>query len=373
MKTFINRIIVQHIKIYPLSPALFYFWNFGSLAGLCLISQILSGLFLAMYYVPNTEMAAASVEYIMRDVPGGWWVRYLHSNGASIFFFVLYGHIARGLYYRSYTTVPAVWYSGMVIYLLVMATAFLGYVLPWGQMSYWGATVITNFFSAIPWCGKKIALWLWGGYTVGNATLGRFFSLHFFLPFLVIGVVIIHLALLHVDGSTTPLIFKNRSADIVTFYPYFFLKDGVSYIILLMVTTILVHFAPNWLGHPDNFIDANPMSTPAHIVPEWYFLPFYAILRSIPNKVGGIVCMGLAIVVLFCMPLIDRNKHVPKEIIGTNTLWRFLFGNFIGVVLLLLVIGSKPVIEPWILIGQISTFYYFLHLCVITPLVARSS
>ncbi len=364
-----TKIIQQHLNFYPISPALFYFWNFGSLAGFCLVSQILTGLFLAMYYVPNIDMAASSVEYIMRDVNGGWWIRYLHSNGASLFFFVLYLHLARGLYYRSYVILPNVWYTGMIIYVLVMATAFLGYVLPWGQMSFWGATVITNFFSAIPYCGKEIACWLWGGYTVGNATLGRFFSLHFFLPFIIAAIAVIHLALLHLDGSTTPLLMKNRSLTLVTFYPYFFLKDGISFLMLVFLSVILVHFAPNLLGHSDNFIDANPISTPAHIVPEWYFLPFYAILRSIPNKIGGIICMGLAILVLFFMPLFDSNKG-KKLFLSTNLIWRFMFGIFLGVVILLLIIGSKPVIEPYILLGQLCTIYYFFHLCVVIPMLS---
>ena len=266
--------IDSHIISYPTPINLNYMWSFGSAAGICLVIQIITGIFLAMHYTPHVDLAFSSVEHIMRDVNNGWLIRYIHANGASMFFIVVYCHIFRGLYYGSFMHPRQhLWCSGVTIFLLMMATAFMGYVLPWGQMSFWGATVITNLFSAIPVVGKSIVEWLWGGFSVGNATLNRFFSLHYLMPFLIAGMTLIHLALLHKDGSNNPL-GVNGAIDTVSFYPYFYVKDLFSFLILVLVFSFFVYFYPNLLGHPDNYIPANPMVTPAHIVPEWYFLPF---------------------------------------------------------------------------------------------------
>jgi len=290
---------------YPTPGNLTYSWGFGSLAGICLIIQILSGIFLSMHYNPHVDHAFNSVEHIMRDVNYGWFVRYTHSNGASMFFIVIYMHIARGVYYRSYKKPRHyLWFSGIILFILLMATAFLGYVLPWGQMSYWGATVITNLFTAIPYFGKDIAHWLWGGFSINNATLNRFFILHFVLPFLMVGVSLLHLILLHQYGSTKKIGVEDPN-EFTKFLPYFTIKDLFGLWVFFLVFIFLVFFEPNLLGHPDNYERANPLTTPIHIVPEWYFLPFYAILRTIPNKAGGVVCMGASILVLALLPYID--------------------------------------------------------------------
>ncbi len=285
---------------HPYPKNLSYLWGLGSIAGIALLVQILSGLFLAMHYVPNTEKAFDSVEHIMRDVRYGWLIRYIHAVGASMFFVVVYAHIARGLYYGSYKAPREVlWWAGIVIFLLMMATAFMGYVLPWGQMSFWGATVITNLFSAIPVVGKSIVVWLWGGYSVDNPTLNRFFALHFLLPFVLVAIVLIHLVALHKVGSNNPAGVDIKSKkDIIPFHPYFTIKDLVGFIAFFLIFGYFLFFYPNSLGHPDNYIPANPMVTPAHIVPEWYFLPFYAILRAVPDKLGGVLMMFGAIAVL---------------------------------------------------------------------------
>ena len=269
---------MNHLFYYPTPTSLSYFWNFGSLAGFCLIIQLISGLFLAMHYTADTALAFDSVEYIMRDVNFGWLLRYTHTNGASMFLLVVYIHMSRGLFFRSYISPREyLWYSGVCLFLLLMVTAFLGYVLPWGQMSLWGATVITNLASAIPIIGQKMAYWLWGGYSVDNATLTRFFTLHFLIPFLMVGLSLIHLALLHVDGSTNPLGLEDIY-DFIPFYPYFLVKDLLGFLTFLFVFSYLVFFEPDLLGHPDNYIRADPLSTPAHTAPGWCFLPFYAIL-----------------------------------------------------------------------------------------------
>jgi quinol-cytochrome oxidoreductase complex cytochrome b subunit len=356
----------SHIISYPTPINLNYFWSFGSTAGICLVIQIITGIFLAMHYTPHINLAFESVEHIMTDVNNGWLLRYIHANGASMFFIVVYCHIFRGLYYGSYMYPRArLWASGVVIFLLMMATAFMGYVLPWGQMSFWGATVITNLFSAIPFVGSSIVEWLWGGFSVSNATLNRFFSLHYLMPFLIAGLVIIHLSLLHENGSNNPL-GSNSNVDNISFYPYFYVKDLFSFFILALVFSFFVFFYPNILGHSDNYIPANAMSTPAHIVPEWYFLPFYAILRSIPDKLGGVLAMISAILVLFLLPIIstaDTRSTKFRPLFGL-AYW-FLVSDFI----LLGWIGQKPVESPYIEIGMFATGFYFFFLIVLIPLL----
>jgi len=356
----------SHIIDYPTPINLNYMWSFGSTAGLCLVIQILTGIFLAMHYSPHIDLAFNSVEHIMSDVNNGWLIRYLHANGASMFFIVVYCHIFRGLYYGSYMYPRgALWASGVIIFLLMMATAFMGYVLPWGQMSFWGATVITNLFSAIPFVGGSIVEWLWGGFSVSNATLNRFFSLHYLMPFVIAGLVIIHLSLLHKDGSNNPLGI-NTNVDTVPFYPYFYVKDLFAFFILVLMFSFFVCFYPNALGHSDNYIPANPLSTPAHIVPEWYFLPFYAILRSIPDKLGGVAAMISAILILLMLPLINTSQIRSSKfrpIFGV-AYW-FLVSDFV----LLGWIGQKPVESPYIEIGMGATIFYFLFLLVLVPVI----
>lgn len=354
----------SHIIDYPTPINLNYMWSFGSTAGLCLVIQIITGIFLAMHYTPHIDLAFASVEHIMTDVNNGWLLRYLHANGASMFFIVVYCHIFRGLYYGSYMYPrDRLWNSGVIIFLLMMATAFMGYVLPWGQMSFWGATVITNLFSAVPLVGGSIVEWLWGGFSVSNATLNRFFSLHYLMPFLIAGLVIIHLSILHHYGSNNPL-GVNTNLDVIPFYPYFYVKDLFSFFILVLFFSFFVIYYPNALGHTDNYIPANPLSTPAHIVPEWYFLPFYAILRSIPDKLGGVVAMVSAILVLLLLPFTNTSqirsaKFRPLYGIG----YWFLVSDF----LLLGWIGQKPVESPYIEVGMAATFFYFVFLVFLIP------
>ena len=289
---------------YPTPRNLNYWWNFGSLAGIFLLIQIITGIVLAMHYTPSVEGAFASIEHIMRDVNYGWLIRYVHMNGASFFFIVVYIHIFRGLYYGSYKSPREVlWWLGLIILLLMMATAFMGYVLPWGQMSFWGATVITNLFSAIPFVGTAVVEWLWGGFAVDNALLNRFFALHYLFPFLIVGVVILHIVALHTHGSNNPLgIDRKGPQDSIPFHPYYTIKDLFGLSFVLSIFFFVVFFAPDYLGHPDNYIPADPLKTPAHIVPEWYFLPFYAILRAIPDKLGGVLAMISAIFILFLLP-----------------------------------------------------------------------
>ena len=347
-----------------------YFWNFGALAMINLIIMIATGIFLAMHYTPHTTMAFDSVERIMRDVNYGWLLRYVHANGASMFFIVVYIHIWRGLWYGSYKAPrELLWMLGVVIFLLMMATAFMGYVLPWGQMSFWGATVITNLFSAIPLVGPDIVTWLWGGFSVDNPTLNRFYSLHYLLPFVIVGVVFLHVAALHITGSNNPLgIDPKGPQDTIPFHPYYTIKDSVGVVAYLIVFAILVFFMPNYLGHPDNYIPANPLVTPAHIVPEWYFLPYYAVLRAVPDKLGGVVLMFASIAVLFVLPWLDtspvrsmRFRPVAKWFL---LLWLVAFA-------VLLYCGGKPPEEPYVSISRAATFYYFLYFLVILPLLGR--
>jgi ubiquinol-cytochrome c reductase cytochrome b subunit len=361
---------IRHAAEYKVPKNLSYAWNFGSLAGIALIIQIITGLFLAMQYTPNVEMAFDSVENIMRNVNWGWLLRYSHAVGASMFFIVTYLHIARSLYYGSYKSPrEMVWFMGLFIFLTMMATAFMGYVLPWGQMSFWGAKVITNLFSAIPLVGEDVVVWLWGGYAVGNPTLNRFFALHFFLPFLILGIVIIHILALHVHGSNNPTgVEIKTSADTIPFHPYYTVKDFVGFGVFFIVFFYFVFFSPNSLGHPDNYIEANPLVTPTHIVPEWYFLPFYAILRSIPDKLGGVVAMFGSIIILFFLPWLDFAKTKSG---AYRPLFRIFYLIFVAVFITLGYIGGQPAEEPYITVGQICTTWYFLHFIVVLPLLSK--
>nr|QCP68882.1 cytochrome b [Cryptolestes ferrugineus] len=329
-------------------------WNFGSLLGLCLGIQILTGIFLAMHYCPNIELAFNSVAHICRDVNYGWLIRTLHANGASFFFICLYIHIGRGIYYSSYN-LKLTWMVGVTIFFLVMATAFLGYVLPWGQMSFWGATVITNLVSAIPYLGMTIVQWIWGGFAVDNATLTRFFTFHFLFPFIVAALVIIHLLFLHQTGSNNPL-GTNSNIDKIPFHPYFVFKDIVGFLLMIMFLVILTLTNPYLLGDPDNFVPANPLVTPVHIQPEWYFLFAYAILRSIPNKLGGVIALVLSIAILYIMPFINKKKFLSTQFYPIN---KILFWFFLVLVILLTWIGARPVEDPYILVGQTLTVLYF--------------
>ena len=356
----------SHIIDYPTPINLNYMWSFGASAGICLVIQIITGIFLAMHYTAHISYAFGSVEHIMRDVNNGWLIRYLHANGASMFFIVVYAHIFRGLYFGSYMYPRGrLWVSGVIIFLLMMATAFMGYVLPWGQMSFWGATVITNLFSAIPVVGPSIVELLWGGFSVDNATLNRFFSLHYLVPFLIVGLVIVHLSLLHKDGSNNPT-GVNTNVETVSFFPYFYVKDLLAFCVLLTVFSFFVFYYPNALGHSDNYIPANPLVTPPHIVPEWYFLPFYAILRSIPDKLGGVLAMVLAILVLTILPYINTSVIRSSKFrpIFSISYW-FLVADF----LILGWIGQKPVESPYIEIGLFATIFYFSYLILLIPLL----
>ena len=358
--------VSSHIIDYPTPVNLNYMWSFGSTAGLCLVIQIITGIFLAMHYTPHVDLAFSSVEHIMRDVNNGWLIRYLHANGASMFFIVVYCHIFRGLYYGSYMHPRGqLWASGVLIFLLMMATAFMGYVLPWGQMSFWGATVITNLFSAIPLVGFSIVEWLWGGFSVDNATLNRFFSLHYLMPFLIAGLTLVHLSLLHKEGSNNPLGI-NYAIDTIPFYPYFYVKDLFSFLILVCLFSFFLFFYPNSLGHADNYIPANPLVTPPHIVPEWYFLPFYAILRSIPDKLGGVVAMISAILVLFLLPIINTSEVRSSRF---RPIFRVAYWFLVSDFILLGWIGQKPVESPFIEVGMVATAFYFFFLLVLIPFI----
>lgn len=371
VNNFFLTILHDHIISYPTPKNLSYHWSFGALSGICLIIQILSGLFLSMHYVPDINLAFASVEHIMRDVNNGWLVRYIHSNGASMFFFVIFFHIFRNIYFGSYLY-PRIqlWISGIIIFFLLMAIAFMGYVLPWGQMSFWGATVITNLFSAIPIYGSTIVEWLWGGFSVDQATLNRFYSFHFFLPFILAAVAFVHLALLHNVGSSDPLSLDSNTSNIhpamINFFPYFYVKDLYATFIFLFIFSYFVFFIPNVLGHPDNYIEANSMVTPAHIVPEWYFLPFYAILRSIPNKLGGVIAMVFSILSLLAFPLFNSNKKAPLF----RSIYVFIIWVFASNFILLGWIGQQPVEEPFTTIGMLCTLFYFSIIFLILPIIS---
>nr|APX39601.1 cytochrome b [Hydrothassa glabra] len=331
-------------------------WNFGSLLGICLMIQIITGLFLAMHYCSNVDMAFNSIAHICRNVNYGWLIRTLHANGASFFFICLYLHIGRGIYYSSYN-MKETWMIGVTIFFLVMATAFLGYVLPWGQMSFWGATVITNLISAIPYLGTMIVQWIWGGFAVDNATLNRFFTFHFILPFIVSAMVMIHLIYLHQTGSSNPL-GVTINIDKIPFHPYFTFKDILGMWIMMFMLLFLTLSNPYLLGDPDNFVPANPLITPIHIQPEWYFLFAYAILRSIPNKLGGVIALVLSIAILYTMPFFNNKKYTSMQFYPINKL---LFWSFFMIVILLTWIGARPVEDPYIMVGQILTILYFFY------------
>ena len=364
--TFMNH----ELNEYPTPRNLSYWWNFGSLAGIMLVTMIVSGIVLAMHYTPHVDYAFQSVERIMRDVNYGWLIRYIHMNGASMFFIVTYIHIFRGLYYGSYKAPrELLWILGVVILLLMMATAFMGYVLPWGQMSFWGATVITNLFSAIPLVGENIVTWLWGGFSVANPTLNRFYSLHYLLPFVIVGVVVLHLVALHRFGSNNPLGIDTKGPqDTLPFHPFYTAKDMFGLGVFLIFYALVVFFAPNLFGEPDNYIPANPLVTPPHIVPEWYFLPFYAILRAVPNKLGGVVLMFAAIIVLFVLPWLDRS---PVRSGRFRPVFKIFFWILLVDCIVLGVVGANPPEGQWILLGRIATIWYFVHFIILLPLLSR--
>jgi len=354
--------------VFPNPRNLNYWWTFGGILAFMLGAQIITGVVLVMHYTPEATMAFVSVEHIMRDVNYGWLMRYAHSNGASMFFIAVYIHILRGLYYGSYKAPREVlWILGVIIYLLMMATGFMGYVLPWGQMSFWGATVITSLFSAIPLVGDSITTWLWGGYAVDNPTLNRFFSLHYLLPFMIAGVVVLHIWALHVPGSNNPAGIEKKSAkDTLPFHPYFTVKDGFAIACFLIFYAWFVFYIPNYLGDADNYIEANPLQTPVHIVPEWYYLPFYAILRSIPSKLGGVIAMFGAIGLFAFLPWLDTSR-VKSAVY--RPLYRVFFWLFVICAVLLGYIGSQPPEGGYVIAGRLLTAYYFIHLLVILPLL----
>nr|YP_010836000.1 cytochrome b [Rhabdiopteryx christinae]WGC89519.1 cytochrome b [Rhabdiopteryx christinae] len=340
-------------------------WNFGSLLGLCLVIQIATGLFLAMHYTAHIDLAFSSVAHICRDVNYGWLLRTLHANGASFFFICLYLHVGRGMYYGSYMYTQT-WIAGVLLLFLVMGTAFMGYVLPWGQMSFWGATVITNLLSAVPYLGLDLVQWVWGGFAVDNATLTRFFTFHFLLPFIVAAMTMIHLLFLHQTGSNNPL-GLNGNVDKIPFHPYFSFKDIVGFLVLLSILTVLTLLDPYLLGDPDNFTPANPLVTPVHIQPEWYFLFAYAILRSIPNKLGGVIALVFSIAILIILPFSNKSNFRGTQFYPIN---QILFWSLLVIVILLTWIGARPVEDPYVLVGQILTVLYFAYY-IINPLVFK--
>ena len=355
----INGVIID----LPTPSNISIFWNFGSLLGLCLIIQIVTGLLLAMHYTAHVDLAFSSVAHICRDVNYGWLLRTLHANGASFFFICVYLHIGRGVYYGSFIFIET-WNMGVIILFILIATAFLGYVLPWGQISFWGATVITNLFSAIPYVGTTLVQWIWGGFAVDNATLTRFFTFHFLFPFIIAAASIIHILFLHQTGSNNPLGLSNQ-IDKVSFHPYFSFKDIVGFIIILSALVILTLLDPYALGDPDNFIPANPLVTPPHIQPEWYFLFAYAILRSIPNKLGGVVALAISVAILFILPLTHKAKFRRLTFYPLN---QILFWTLTSILFLLTWIGSRPVEDPYIFTGQALTLAYFSFF-LINPIV----
>ena len=370
---------------YPTPKNLNYMWNFGSLLGIILVIMIATGIFLSFNYTAHVDLAFDSVERIMRDVNHGWLIRYLHMNGASMFFLVVYIHIFRGLYYGSYKAPrELLWIIGVVILLVMMATAFVGYVLPWGQMSFWGATVITNLFSVIPFVGDNIVIWLWGGFAVDNPTLNRFFSLHYLLPFIIFGLVFLHIWALHTAKSNNPLgIDIKGDQDTIPFHPYYTIKDSFGFGVFLIIYLGISLFTPNLLGHPDNYIRANPLVTPAEIVPEWYFLPFYAILRAVPDnfidifgilpviidaKTSGVILMFASILILCLLPWLDRSKVRSARF---RPIYRQLFWIFLADCLVLGWVGAKPAEGTMLIIGRVATFWYFFHLLILVPFVSR--
>ena len=362
--SFIDRVVGTK---YPSPKNLNYWWNFGSMAGFMLVIMIVSGIFLAMNYTPHADMAFDSAERIMRDVNYGWLLRYMHANGGSFFFIIVYIHIFRGMYYGSYKAPREVlWWLGIIIFLLMMATAFMGYVLPWGQMSFWGATVITNLFSAVPVIGESIVTFLWGGFSVDNPTLNRFFSLHYLLPFLIVGVVALHIWALHIPGSNNPLGIEAAPADKIPFHPYYTAKDSFGLGVLLLVYFAVVFWAPNSMGHPDNYTPANPLVTPPHIVPEWYFLPFYAILRAVPDKLIGVVLMFSSILILFVLPWLDTSRIRSATF---RPVFRVFFWIFAADAVLLTWCGAQLPEGLPLVLSRLGTAWYFLHFIVFLPVI----
>ena len=360
---------MSHFSVYKTPKNLSYMWNLGSIAGIALMIQIITGIVLSMHYTPHVDHAFDSVEKIMRNVNYGWLIRYMHAVGASMFFVAVYLHMFRGLYYGSYKYPrELLWHMGLIIFLTMMATAFMGYVLPWGQMSFWGARVGTKLFAGFPVGGDSIVTWLWGGFSVSNPTLNRFYSLHFLLPFVLLGLVVLHVWSLHTHGSNNPKGVKLKEKDMIPFHPYYTVKDFFGFGVYLLIFAYFIFYKPNLLGHPDNYIPANPLVTPAHIVPEWYFLPFYAILRAVPSKLGGVVLMFGSILILFFLPWLDKSKVRSASY---RPLFKWAFWIFVIDCITLGYVGGKPPEEPYLTVSRIAASYYFFHFLVLVPFISK--